>query len=216
MKRSLLGPFFRRYGWWYVPGMLFLVISVRLKTGIPQALGRAIDLLADVQNTTSRQVAGAAGNLALLALGVFCTVFIWRIRSIMDEPSIPPEEFEAAQPVSGDILMKDLTFRYPGQETDALSRVSFTVKPGQKLGIAGTTGSGKTTLLSLLLKFYPAPAGRSRGFPWPGRWWGSPPSCCWTTPSRRWTPGRSRKSPKTWKPCWRAKPPSSSATGSRR
>lgn len=55
--------------------------------------------------------------------------------------------------------MKDLTFRYPGQEADALSHVSFTVKPGQKLGIAGTTGSGKTTLLSLLLKFYPAPAG---------------------------------------------------------
>ena len=52
-----------------------------------------------------------------------------------------------------------MTFRYTDAEEDALRDVSFTLKQGQKLGIAGTTGCGKTTLLSLLLKFYEPPRG---------------------------------------------------------
>ncbi len=82
-----------------------------------------------------------------------------RLKAIMDVPSIPPQELECTEAVSGDIEVRHLTFRYPGAERDALSDVSFTVKQGQKLGIAGTTGCGKTTLLSLLLKFYQPPRG---------------------------------------------------------
>ena len=82
-----------------------------------------------------------------------------RIKTIMDEPSIPQKELEFTEAVSGDIEVKNLTFRYADAEEDALSDVSFTLKQGQKLGIAGTTGCGKTTLLSLLLKFYQPPRG---------------------------------------------------------
>lgn len=82
-----------------------------------------------------------------------------RIKTVMDEPSIPQKELEFTEAVSGDIEVKHLTFRYTDAEEDALSDVSFTLKRGQKLGIAGTTGCGKTTLLSLLLKFYQPPRG---------------------------------------------------------
>lgn len=82
-----------------------------------------------------------------------------RLKTVMDEPSIPQKELEFTESVSGDIEVKHLTFRYTDAETDALKDVSFTLKQGQKLGIAGTTGCGKTTLLSLLLKFYEPPRG---------------------------------------------------------
>ena len=39
-------------------------------------------------------------------------------------------------------------------EIEALKDISFTVKPGQKIAIVGSTGAGKTTLINLLMRFY--------------------------------------------------------------
>jgi len=49
-----------------------------------------------------------------------------------------------------EITFKDVSFRYPSEETSALNGVSFTVKAGQVLGLAGESGSGKSTILGLL------------------------------------------------------------------
>ena len=47
-------------------------------------------------------------------------------------------------------LIKDLNFKYPGETTNILNNVTFTVKPGQTIGITGLVGSGKTTLIDIL------------------------------------------------------------------
>lgn len=52
-----------------------------------------------------------------------------------------------------------VTFRYPSSEADNLTDVSFTLEPGQTLGIVGRTGSGKTTLIRQLLRDYPSGKG---------------------------------------------------------
>ena len=57
------------------------------------------------------------------------------------------------------VSAKNLSFRYEGAEKNALSDISFELKEGKMLGIAGPTGGGKTTLLSLLLKLYPSKDG---------------------------------------------------------
>lgn len=44
----------------------------------------------------------------------------------------------------------DVSYRYEGAETDTLSRVSLTLKPGEHLAIVGLNGAGKTTLVKLL------------------------------------------------------------------
>lgn len=65
----------------------------------------------------------------------------------------------AAPPLRGALRVVDLTFTYPGANRPALQHVSFTLAPGQKLGLVGAVGSGKSTLLALLLRWYDPPRG---------------------------------------------------------
>jgi ATP-binding cassette subfamily C protein LapB len=55
---------------------------------------------------------------------------------------------------SGKIELRKVRFRYPAAEHFVLDQVSFTVNPGEKVGIIGRIGSGKTTIGRLLVNFY--------------------------------------------------------------
>lgn len=48
----------------------------------------------------------------------------------------------------------DVSFRYPNAETDVLSHCSFTINPGEVVGLVGLNGSGKSTIVKLLCRFY--------------------------------------------------------------
>ncbi|WP_436408638.1 type I secretion system permease/ATPase [Achromobacter insolitus] len=54
----------------------------------------------------------------------------------------------------GGIEFRDVTFAYPGSKQPVLKKVSFKLKPGEKVGIIGRIGSGKTTLEKLALALY--------------------------------------------------------------
>src|SRR5690606_2683843 len=62
--------------------------------------------------------------------------------------------FVSRQEFDGAIELRDVDFRYPGQQTDALRGVSVQIKPGEHVGILGRIGSGKTTLAKLILGLY--------------------------------------------------------------
>ena len=69
------------------------------------------------------------------------------------------EDVSPAENIQGTIEFKNLTFRYPDGEYDALKNISFTIHAGESVGVVGKTGSGKTTLVDLILRTYNVPDG---------------------------------------------------------
>ncbi len=83
-----------------------------------------------------------------------------RLNAIFTEEGVPDEEMrDYERTIQGSLEARDLTFTYPEAERPALENISFKLKAGGTLGIAGKTGSGKSTLIGLILKFFDAPRG---------------------------------------------------------
>lgn len=83
-----------------------------------------------------------------------------RVHTLLAEAEAP-EAADQGRVERGDIAIEHLDFAYlPGRPV--LHDVNLRMAPGSFHGIVGHTGSGKSTLLSLLLRFYPAPAGSIR------------------------------------------------------
>ena len=84
-----------------------------------------------------------------------------RIGELLDAPIhvIDRPDVEELAQVRGKIEFRDLTFRYPDGEFDALKNICFTIEAGENVGLVGKTGAGKTTLVDLILRTYNVPDG---------------------------------------------------------
>ena len=86
-------------------------------------------------------------------------LFLSDIRYFLD---YSPRIVGTTQPVpsnGGRIEVKNLSFRYEGNERDTLSDISFTLEKGERIALVGSNGSGKTTLVKLLLRLYDPTSG---------------------------------------------------------
>ena len=78
-----------------------------------------------------------------------------RVFGLLDTPvgiTNPVTTPEVAKDQRGRIAFDHVWFAY--RDEDVLRDVSFSIDPGERVGIVGATGSGKTTLINLLLRFY--------------------------------------------------------------
>jgi ATP-binding cassette subfamily B protein len=72
----------------------------------------------------------------------------------------PVAEERTLLPVPEVVTVDDVSFRYPGKDTDALTGVSLTIRKGETIALVGENGSGKTTLAKLLAGLYAPTSGR--------------------------------------------------------
>ncbi|MEQ8850860.1 MAG: ABC transporter ATP-binding protein [Phycisphaerales bacterium] len=79
-------------------------------------------------------------------------VAIERIEEILAVPRESSADEDGRPPIDGEITFDRVTFHH-GAEC-VLDNVSFTVRPGETLGVLGPSGGGKTTLVNLLLRLY--------------------------------------------------------------
>ncbi|MGN6754900.1 MAG: ABC transporter ATP-binding protein, partial [Thermomicrobiales bacterium] len=130
----------------------YRVLSGALSIGTLVAFNRYVTLMADpvrwlgfVVNRIARAIASGQ-----------------RIFEILDtEPAI--QERAGAlelRPMRGEVTFDDVSFSYTGAKRDALSHVSFTARPGERVALLGPTGSGKSTIINLLPRFYDVTDGR--------------------------------------------------------
>ncbi len=77
--------------------------------------------------------------------------------SIKDKPDSEIKKFNPEK--KGLVEFKNVSFRYPDADTEILSDINFTAKPGETTALIGSTGSGKSTVVNLLPRFYDVTGG---------------------------------------------------------
>jgi subfamily B ATP-binding cassette protein MsbA len=102
-------------------------------------------------------LAKMTNSIAQAAVGVE------RVQAILGDDSILPEHPNAREfdTVRGQIEFEHVAFGY-NASSPVLRDVSFSIKPGQMVGIVGTTGGGKSTVVGLIPRFYDANGGTVR------------------------------------------------------
>ena len=133
-------------------GAVFL--SIWLVAGMVQSDPSVVGSIASFVNYLSQIIftivmVGFLGNSVSRAM-----ISMRRIREILDaEPAmtfkdVPDEE------LVGSLSFENVTFTYPMDKEPMLKDVSFTVEPGQMVGVVGATGAGKSTLAQLIPRLF--------------------------------------------------------------
>ncbi len=91
--------------------------------------------------------AGAAGRLG-------------EILAMTPAIAAPPHPRLMPEPLRGELSFENVSFSYPGRSVGALSELSFTVRPGERVALVGPSGAGKSTVLQLALRFFDPASGR--------------------------------------------------------
>ena len=112
------------------------------------------------------QIANAAGWVSWEVAGIFENIGV--VQEGMQTIGVPQTGLDrpAAGQLEvsrGEIAFEDVSFSYGRQDgSPVLDHLSFTIRPGERVGLVGRSGAGKSTLVNLLLRFYETEQGRIR------------------------------------------------------
>ena len=128
---------------------------------VDQGLTQVGDMMAFIQYTMQIVMAFLMISMVSIMLPR-ASVSAKRINEVLDTASSikDKEQTKKIDPnKKGLVEFKDVSFRYPDADTEILSDINFTAKPGETTAIIGSTGSGKSTVVNLLPRFYDVTGG---------------------------------------------------------
>ncbi len=134
-----------------------LVVGVYLISKNQMTMG---DLIAIVI-LVSRTIAPMGQTASLIANYEDMRTIYDLMNNIVNQPVEREKgrEFIQKPNFSGKIEFRNVSFAYPDEEKNALEDISFSINPGEKVGIIGKIGSGKSTLLKLIMHLYKPTSG---------------------------------------------------------
>jgi len=132
--------------------VLIVILGVHMIKDLELTMGGLIGIVI----LASRTVAPMGQIAALLANYTDAKSAYEVIENIISQPTerLERQDFIDKRDIEGKIEFRGVTFAYPESQVPALSDVSFTITPGERVAIIGRIGSGKSTIEKLILKLY--------------------------------------------------------------
>ena len=128
-----------------------MLLEGRLTVGVFQAFFQYVNQASEPLTEAAYMVNSMQSALASLE----------RIYKLLDEEELSSEPAfpSVVEQAKGTVEFQDVRFGYT-QDNILMHNINFSVKPGQKVAIVGSTGAGKTTLINLLMRFYELNGGK--------------------------------------------------------
>jgi ATP-binding cassette subfamily C protein LapB len=159
LAARLLSAFALHFTGWIqaAAGIAVLIVGAYLAADGKLTLGALIACTI----IASRAVAPLTQLAGLLTRYHTATTALTALNKIMEAPveREPGKTFVHRPRLEGRIDFRGVTFRYPGQQIDALREATFSISPGSRVGVIGRMGSGKSTFAKLLIGLHHPQAG---------------------------------------------------------
>ena len=156
----------RRYSVGYLWGILSILVTsaTYLYVALQAVVGRLTLGDLTLYTTAAQSVQGSIQGILAGFTGMYeHNLYLSNLFELTETRSMLPVSvapIPVPLPLRGEIVFENVSFSYSGATSNALTDLSFTVKPGETMAVVGRNGAGKTTLFKLICRLYDPTAGR--------------------------------------------------------
>ena len=147
-------------GIYWIGAALISAIAVTSPTAMMERIGLFSDMVVFMQY--AMQVIMAFLMLVMIFVMLpRVTVSASRVNEVLDTKAriVDGKETQGKPGMKGEIEFRDVSFRYPDADGDAIHHISFTAHHGQTVALIGATGCGKSSIINLIPRLYDATSG---------------------------------------------------------
>ena len=148
-------------GIYWIGAALISAISLTSPAAMMERIGLFSDMVVFMQY--AMQVIMAFLMLVMIFVMLpRVTVSAGRVNEVLDTKAriVDGKETQGKSGMKGEIEFRDVSFRYPDADGDAIHHISFTAHHGQTVALIGATGCGKSSIINLIPRLYDATSGQ--------------------------------------------------------
>lgn len=148
-------------GIYWIGAALISAIAVTSPAAMMERIGLFSDMVVFLQY--AMQVIMAFLMLVMIFVMLpRVTVSAGRVNEVLDTKAriVDGKETQGKPGMKGEIEFRDVSFRYPDADGDAIHHISFTAHHGQTVALIGATGCGKSSIINLIPRLYDATSGQ--------------------------------------------------------
>lgn len=148
-------------GIYWIGAALISAISLTSPAAMMERIGLFSDMVVFMQY--AMQVIMAFLMLVMIFVMLpRVTVSASRVNEVLDTKAriVDGKETQGKSGMKGEIEFRDVSFRYPDADGDAIHHISFTAHHGQTVALIGATGCGKSSIINLIPRLYDATSGQ--------------------------------------------------------